>query len=61
MTGKEVPEIGSLARDLSRGAIGRVVGRQLSRVWLRPLGGGPEWDVPADQVVSVPDGPGGEA
>ncbi len=55
---EETPEIGSLACNLSRGTVGRVVGRQLSRVWLRPPGGGPEWDSPGDQVVSVPDDPG---
>ncbi|WP_243745207.1 hypothetical protein [Streptomyces hainanensis] len=48
-----VPEVGFLARDTSRGEIGRVVDRQAGRVWLRPVGGGREWDVRQEDVEPV--------
>ncbi|GAB2876517.1 hypothetical protein GCM10022245_09530 [Streptomyces mayteni] len=50
MSAGEAPEVGALARDIARDAVGCVADRQGSRVWLRPVGGGREWDVPVDQV-----------
>ncbi|TDC75561.1 hypothetical protein E1283_12085 [Streptomyces hainanensis] len=48
-----MPEVGELARD-PRGVVGRVVDHQAGRVWLRPVGGGREWDVPVEDVESAP-------
>jgi hypothetical protein len=62
--GGAVPEIGSMARDTDSmardtelGQVGRVVAhRPGGRVWLRPLGGGREWDVPRERVEPVGEG-----
>ncbi|TNM32276.1 hypothetical protein FH715_07760 [Streptomyces sedi] len=50
MSAGEVPEVGALARDVARDAVGCVADRHGDRVWLRPVGGGREWDVPVGQV-----------
>lgn len=46
-----------LVRDMASNRIGEVMERRriglVERVWLRPRGGGLEWDVPADQVQPV--------
>ncbi|GAB2875920.1 hypothetical protein [Streptomyces mayteni] len=52
MAERDVPEVGELARDV-RGVVGRVMDREAGRVWLRPVGGGREWDVRAEEAVSV--------
>ena len=52
MAERDGPRIGVLARD-ARGAVGRVVDQEAGRVWLRPVGGGREWDVRADEVEPV--------
>jgi hypothetical protein len=46
-------EIGMLARDTSRDVVGQVVDKHIGRVWLRPVGGGREWDVRAEQLEPV--------
>jgi hypothetical protein len=53
VSGVEHLRIGSLARDTSRGVVGRVTAFQSGRVWLRPQEGGREWDVRPDQVEPV--------
>lgn len=45
------PSVGELAR--ANGRIGRVVDKHGERVWLRPVGGGIEWDVPTEEVEQV--------
>ncbi|MFJ8230719.1 hypothetical protein ACIQ9E_12285 [Streptomyces sp. NPDC094448] len=47
------PEIGGTARDTVRNKVGRVMDRTHTRYWLRPLGGGIEWDVPAADLRPV--------
>ncbi|WP_410537896.1 hypothetical protein [Streptomyces sp. KL2] len=42
--------VGSVARDLRDGRIGDVMDVHPGRVWLRPLGGGREWDAKPDDV-----------
>ncbi|GAB2902331.1 hypothetical protein [Streptomyces mayteni] len=49
-TGTTAPQVGELVRD-GRGVVGRVRDWQAGRVWLRPVGGGCEWDVAADEVT----------
>ncbi|TDC80424.1 hypothetical protein [Streptomyces hainanensis] len=52
MAERDTPEVGELARD-ARGVVGRVMDREAGRVWLRPVGGGREWDVRAEEVAAV--------
>ncbi|MGV9312848.1 hypothetical protein ACWDR0_11710 [Streptomyces sp. NPDC003691] len=47
------PHIGETVRDVPGKRIGRVVDRTHTRYWLRPIGGGIEWDVPADELEPV--------
>jgi hypothetical protein len=51
------PEVGALVRD-ANGRIGRLMAYTRARAWLRPPGGGREWDVEPDTITEVP-GPGG--
>ncbi|MYT32108.1 hypothetical protein [Streptomyces sp. MspMP-M5] len=37
------PAFGTYVIDIRDGRVGRVVGREGPRLWLRPVGGGPEW------------------
>jgi hypothetical protein len=46
------PGIGELAKDTARDRIGVVMGALGGRVQLRPIGGGTEWDVMPDNVVT---------
>ncbi|MGP3967903.1 hypothetical protein [Streptomyces sp. 6N223] len=55
MNGAGPLAVGSLARDISCDAIGRVTSFELSRVWLRPIDGGREWDALPGQVEPVTD------
>ena len=55
MSEQGAPAVGTLARDVARDAVGCVMDRQSDRVWLRPVGGGREWDVSVDQVEPVTD------
>ncbi|MFE0421532.1 hypothetical protein [Streptomyces sp. NPDC058953] len=48
-----VPEIGGTARDAVRNKVGRVMDRTYGRYWLRPIGGGIEWDVPTADLRPV--------
>lgn len=50
MSGPELPRVGSLARDLCRDVVGRVMDVLPGRVWLRPVGGGQEWNALAEEV-----------
>lgn len=60
--GGTVPEIRAMARDTELGEVGRVVApRPGGRVWLWPLVGGREWDVPRDQVEPEADGDEGRS
>ncbi|QDY77378.1 hypothetical protein [Streptomyces qinzhouensis] len=47
------PQIGETVRDTVGKRVGRVVDRTYGRYWLRPLGGGIEWDVPAADLLPV--------
>ncbi|HZG02172.1 MAG TPA: hypothetical protein VE546_01125 [Streptomyces sp.] len=42
--------VGSVVRDLRDGRVGDVMDIHPGRVWLRPLGGGREWDAAPDEV-----------
>ncbi|SFJ82979.1 hypothetical protein [Streptomyces pini] len=42
--------VGSVARDLRDGRVGDVMDVRPGRVWLRPLGGGREWDAKPDDI-----------
>jgi hypothetical protein len=42
--------VGSVARDLRDGRVGDVMDVHPGRIWLRPLGGGREWDARPDDV-----------
>ncbi|CAM5385303.1 hypothetical protein ACFYUM_18690 [Streptomyces fimicarius] len=44
------PEAGAFAVDGRDGRVGRVTGRSGPNVRLRPPGGGPEWECPAEAV-----------
>ncbi|MFE0420919.1 hypothetical protein [Streptomyces sp. NPDC058953] len=48
-----MPEIGGNARDATRNKVGRVMDRTYGRYWLRPIGGGIEWDVPVADLRPV--------
>lgn len=41
----EPPRVGETVRDTRRDLVGVVMGRLGRHLWLRPLGGGREWDV----------------
>ncbi|RKN54955.1 hypothetical protein D7231_34930 [Streptomyces klenkii] len=43
-----------MARDVPRKAIGRVMGHEFGRVWLRPPLGGREWTAREEDVEPVP-------
>lgn len=49
----DLPEVGALVRDAS-GRIGRLMAYTRARAWLRPPGGGREWDVEPDTITEVP-------
>ena len=48
-----LPEVGALVRDAS-GRIGRLMAYTRARAWLRPPGGGREWDVEPDTITEIP-------
>jgi hypothetical protein len=57
------PQLGEFVRDLTTGRIGTYMGPGYEKkptVYLRPPGGGCEWDVPAPQIepVEQPDSTG---
>jgi hypothetical protein len=47
------PEVGALVRDAS-GRIGRLMAYTRARAWLRPPGGGREWDVDPATIIEIP-------
>lgn len=47
-----LPEVGALVRDAS-GRVGRLMAYSRARAWLRPPGGGREWDVEPDTITEV--------
>ncbi|MTE19737.1 hypothetical protein F0L17_11495 [Streptomyces sp. TRM43335] len=47
------PTVGAVARDLRDGRVGEVMDVLPGRIWLRPLGGGREWDAEPRQVESL--------
>ena len=47
------PEVGALVRDAT-GRIGRLMAYTRARAWLRPPGGGREWDVEPDTITEIP-------
>ena len=53
------PEVGSVVRDAAREEVGEVMEVQEGRIFLRPIGGGREWDALPEDVeqVSTPDEP----
>jgi hypothetical protein len=53
--GAQAPERGTLARDTLSDRVGVVVDRMGRRVWLRPCGGGREWDVPIEEIEPLTD------
>ncbi|MFI8878450.1 hypothetical protein [Streptomyces sp. NPDC055243] len=44
MDSKAVPDVGAVAVDIATGRVGVVMERGPSRVYLRPPGGGKEWE-----------------
>lgn len=48
-----LPEVGTLVRDAT-GRIGRLMAYTRARAWLRPPGGGREWDVDPKSITPVP-------
>jgi len=48
------PEVGALVRDAG-GRIGRLMAYTRARAWLRPPGGGREWDVDPESITTVSD------
>jgi hypothetical protein len=48
-----LPQVGALVRDAS-GRIGRLMAYTRARAWLRPPGGGREWDVEPDTITEIP-------
>lgn len=46
----KVPEVGALARDTYRNRLGEVMETSPTRVFLRPLGGGREWEARPSEV-----------
>ncbi|MCQ4084628.1 hypothetical protein NGB36_29645 [Streptomyces sp. RB6PN25] len=46
--------VGEVARDVRTDRIGVVMAVVGGRTYLRPLGGGREWETAADDVVPVP-------
>jgi hypothetical protein len=49
----DLPQVGALVRDAS-GRIGRLMAYTRARAWLRPPGGGREWDVEPHTITVVP-------
>ena len=49
----QLPEIGTMARDLRSDKIGRVMAHLSGHVWLRPPGGGREWTARPEDVVPI--------
>ncbi|WP_344672196.1 hypothetical protein [Catenulispora yoronensis] len=47
------PQVGTLVRD-AEGRIGRLMAYTRARAWLRPPGGGREWDVDPTSITAVP-------
>lgn len=48
-----LPEVGALVRDAT-GRIGRLMAYTRARAWLRPPGGGREWDVEPATITEIP-------
>jgi hypothetical protein len=48
-----LPQVGALVRDAG-GRIGRLMAYTRARAWLRPPGGGREWDVEPSTITEVP-------
>ncbi|MEU6085132.1 hypothetical protein [Streptomyces sp. NPDC047108] len=48
--GRFDPAVGDLAKDISTGRVGVVMGGLGGHVQLRPVGGGVEWDVRPDRI-----------
>ncbi|OLE23184.1 MAG: hypothetical protein AUG49_16835 [Catenulispora sp. 13_1_20CM_3_70_7] len=55
-----LPEVGTLVRDAT-GRIGRLMAYTRTRAWLRPPGGGLEWDVDPKTITPVPGWDAAEA
>jgi hypothetical protein len=55
-----LPEVGTLVRD-ANGRIGRLMAYTRARAWLRPPGGGREWDVDPKTISQVPGWQAAEA
>lgn len=49
-----LPEVGALVRDAT-GRIGRLMAYTRARAWLRPPGGGREWDVEPETITEITD------
>ncbi len=47
------PEVGTMARDVSRDRVGRVMAHLYGAVWLRPPGGGQEWTARPEDLTPV--------
>ncbi|MCM2577321.1 hypothetical protein [Streptomyces meridianus] len=47
------PEVGSVARDAARDEVGEVMEVQEGRIFLRPLGGGREWDALPEDIEQL--------
>ncbi len=45
-----VPAVGELGYDSGSGRVGRVMEVRRTVAWLRPAGGGREWEVPRDRL-----------
>ena len=52
------PEVGCLVRD-AQGRVGKLMAYTGKRAWLRPPGGGREWDVDPGSITPVDEGAGG--
>jgi len=52
------PEVGCLVRD-SQGRVGKLMAYTAKRAWLRPPGGGREWDVDPGTITAVEEWAGG--
>lgn len=47
-----MPEVGCLVRD-AQGRVGKLMAYTGKRAWLRPVGGGREWDVDPRSITAV--------
>lgn len=50
------PIVGSVARDAARDEVGEVMEVQEGRIFLRPLGGGREWDAVPEDIEQLSAG-----